>query len=233
MSWTEKTQSILLEARPETRRPDRWFLQSIGKQKMMLPWRSDARYGTLKVEPTGLLTLVTCKRKKGIKEDSKVFQLGNWKGVDGIHGNGEGCGRGMFGAGDLEPGLHKLILRCLLDTRWRCQVCFITSLDLIFFSLYFSVMAITHVLCFQGGGLCHGEFDSGAQMRGERELHGSTFSKSNIKGSRDEIYNLDAVSQGYTVLSLIRSHTICLMSHRSSKDLKMFAHNLFQGFKIN
>lgn len=113
MSWTEKTQSILLEAKPETGRSGRWLLQSIGKHKMLLPWRSDARYGTLKVELTGLLSLVTWNRKKGVKEDSRVFQLGNWKGVDGINGNGEGCGWGMFGAGDLEPGLHKLILRCL------------------------------------------------------------------------------------------------------------------------
>lgn len=139
----------------------------------------------------------------------------------------------MFGAGDLELGLHKLILRCLLDTRWRCQICFFTSLDLIFFSLYISVTALTHVLCFQGGGLCHREFDSGALLRGEREIRGNTFSKRNIKGSRDKVCNLDAVSQGYTVLSLIRSHTICLMPHRSPKDLRMFAHDLFQAFKIN
>lgn len=90
----------------------------------------------LKFELTGLLTLLEYKRKEGVKKDSKVFHLGIWKDIDGINWNGEGCGWGTLWAGELEPGLHVLILRCLLDTRWRCQVYFFTSLDLIFFLLF-------------------------------------------------------------------------------------------------
>lgn len=124
------------------------------------------------------------KRKEGVKKDSKVFHRGIWKGIDGINWNGEGCGWGTFGAGELEPGLHMLILRCLLDTRWRCQVYFFPSLDLIcsFFSLYSAVMALIHVPCFQVGGLCHRELDFGTQLRGKREIWGSIFSNSNIEG---------------------------------------------------
>lgn len=48
-----------------------------------------------------------------------------------------------------DSGLQTLILRCLLDTRWRGQVCFFTSLDFGFFffsfSLYRAVIAFIHV----------------------------------------------------------------------------------------
>lgn len=46
-----------------------------------------------------------CERKEGVKEDSSVFQLGNWKGVDVLDWNGKAVG-GRIGAGNLEPGLH-------------------------------------------------------------------------------------------------------------------------------
>lgn len=126
----------------------------------------------------------------------RFFQLGNWKGVDGINWKGEGCGWGTFRAGDPGPGLYMLIPRCLLDTRWRCQVYFFTSLDLIFFlSPYGAVMAFIHVLCSQGGGLCHRGSDAPAQLRGEREIRGSSFSRRNRTGSRDTSHNWGPVSQ--------------------------------------
>lgn len=43
-------------------------------------------------------------------------------------------------------------------------------------------MALIQVPCFQVGGLCHREFDAGAQLRGEREIRGSVFSNGNIEG---------------------------------------------------
>lgn len=66
---------------------------------------------------------VGCKGKEGVKEDSSVFQLGNWRGVDGTDWNGKAVG-GRIGAGNLEPGLHMLIPRRPLDIRWRCRVLF-------------------------------------------------------------------------------------------------------------
>lgn len=68
--------------------------------------RLDSRNGTLKVELTSLLILVGSKRKEGVEKNSKGFHLGNGNGVDGTNRNGESCGWGTFGAGDLEPGLH-------------------------------------------------------------------------------------------------------------------------------
>ena len=91
--------------------------------------------------------------------------------------NGEGCGWGMFGAKDLEPGLHMLILRHLLGTRWRCQVSFLTSLDLIFLLLSFHRVVMTLI---QGGGLCHKESVAGPQVRSLREIWGSSWGKGNI-----------------------------------------------------
>lgn len=63
------------------------------------------------------------------------------------------------------------------------MVYFFTSLDLnfYFFTLCSTVMALIHVPCFQCDGVCHREFGAGAQLRGDREIWGSSFSNSNIK----------------------------------------------------
>ena len=44
-----------------------------------------------------------------------------------------------------------------------------------------TVLAFIHVPCFQCGGVCHREFDVGTQLRGDREIWGSSFSNSHIQ----------------------------------------------------
>lgn len=45
----------------------------------------------------GFTDLVGYKRKGGVKDDCSVFQLGHWKGVDGIDWNGKAVGGRIWG----------------------------------------------------------------------------------------------------------------------------------------
>lgn len=87
-------------------------------------------------------------------------------------------GQGAFQISYLNPGLQTLLLRCLLDTRWRCQVYFFTSLDFDFFllslqscnSIYSCPFAFSVVVCVTKNLML-------GLNKGVKKMWGSSFSK--------------------------------------------------------
>lgn len=76
-------------------------------------------------------------------------------------------------------------------------------------------MTLTHVLCSQGGGPCHGELDARVQPRGERNK-GEQFQEEEHKRVQRYNFNLDPVSQACTqpLLSLAATHFVqCHTGH--------------------